>query len=75
MTPVRGLRAAESARYLGVSESKFEEMVRDGRVAKGFKVDRLRIWDIRDLDAAFDALKSGAEKPGEVDEGWGGVTP
>lgn len=54
--PRRGLSCAESADYIGVSVSKFLEMVSDGRMPNAKEIDRRRIWDIRKLDAAFDAL-------------------
>lgn len=76
--PVRGLRSGDAARYLGMSESKFLEMVSQRRMPDGFTVDRMRIWDIRDLDAAFDLLKAGQDaftSPNAVDESWDGVAP
>lgn len=73
--PVRGLRAPDAARYIGMSESKFLEMVADGRLPCGFTIDRMRVWDIRDLDAAFDVLKHPNGRSNHIDEGWGGVTP
>ena len=57
--PRRGLSCAESADYIGVSITKFLEMVDDGRMPKAKHIDRRRIWDIRRLDAAFDALDGG----------------
>jgi len=62
-TPRRGLNRAEAAAYIGVSPSKFDEMVRDGRMCAPKRIDARVIWDIRQLDAAFDSL------PGEVDDG------
>ena len=44
--------------YIGVSPSKFDEMVEDGRMPKPIPIDGRRVWDIRKLDAAFDALSS-----------------
>lgn len=54
--PRRGLSCAESADYIGVSVSKFLEMVADERMPKAKIIDRRRVWDIRKLDQAFDAL-------------------
>lgn len=54
--PRRGLSCAESADYIGVSITKFLEMVADGRMPPAKQIDRRRVWDIRRLDAAFDAL-------------------
>lgn len=54
--PRRGLSCAESADYIGISITKFLEMVADGRMPQPKQIDRRRVWDIRRLDAAFDAL-------------------
>ena len=44
--PRRGLSRDEAAVYIGVSRRKFEPKMIDAR----------RVWDIRSLDLAFDAL-------------------
>lgn len=78
LVPVRGFRAPDAARYVGMSESKFLAMVSDGRMPRGFEIDRMRIWDVHDLDVAFDMLKAGQNAftaPKPVDEGWDGVAP
>lgn len=56
----RGLRREQAASYVGVSASKFWELVAEGRMPRPFNVDGCVLWDIHDLDAAFDALKDGA---------------
>ncbi|AYO83692.1 helix-turn-helix transcriptional regulator [Methylobacterium brachiatum] len=56
VSPRRGLRREESARYVGVSASKFDEMVRDGRMPKPKRIDGCVVWDLRRLDLAWDAL-------------------
>ncbi|KRE13456.1 hypothetical protein ASE63_18460 [Bosea sp. Root381] len=58
-TPRRGLSLAESADYIGVSVTKFLEMTADGRMPKPKEIDRRRVYDIRMLDRAFDALPGG----------------
>lgn len=58
-TPRRGLSLAESADYIGVSVTKFLEMVGDGRMPSAKEIDRRRVYDIRALDRAFDALPGG----------------
>lgn len=58
MAPRRGLRKTDAAAYLGVSASKFDDMVRERRLPSGFSIDGCRVWDIHDLDIAFDLLKS-----------------
>jgi len=55
--PRRGLRRDEAAQYLAISPSKFDQLVHDGRMPKPILIDRCAIWDVRDLDLAFDALK------------------
>jgi hypothetical protein len=57
-TPRRGLNRTEAAAYIGVSPSKFDEMVRDGRMCAPKRIDARVVWDIRQLDAAFDGLPS-----------------
>jgi excisionase family DNA binding protein len=54
--PRRGLSRDEAAIYVGVSPGKFDQMVADGRMPYARRVDSRRIWDIRSLDLAFDAL-------------------
>ncbi|WP_407530260.1 XRE family transcriptional regulator [Methylobacterium oryzisoli] len=56
VSPRRGLRREEAALYVGVSPSKFDEMVRDGRMPKAKRVDGCVIRDIRRPDLARDAL-------------------
>ena len=55
-TPRRALRRADAALYAGVSPSKFDDLVADGRLPKAVRVDRCLLWDIRALDAALDRL-------------------
>lgn len=52
----RGLRREAAAGYVGVSPSKFDEWVNDGRMPKPKRVDKCVIWDRYQLDAAFDRL-------------------
>lgn len=56
LAPRRGLHREEAAIYVGVSSSKFDELVKDGRMPKPKKIDSRKIWDIRALDLAFDDL-------------------
>ena len=55
--PRRGLSREEAARYVGVGATKFDELVKDGRMPKPLKIDNRVIFDIRDLDEAMDRLK------------------
>lgn len=54
--PRRGLRKDEAAAYIGVSPSKFDQLVNEKKMPSPFKIDGCVIWDIRTLDAAFDEI-------------------
>jgi hypothetical protein len=42
--------------YIGVSAGKFDQLVTDARMPAPVKIDGRKVWDIRSLDLAFDAL-------------------
>jgi len=42
--------------YIGISAGKFDELVADGRMPAPVRIDGRKIWDIRAIDLAFDAL-------------------
>jgi predicted DNA-binding transcriptional regulator AlpA len=67
--PRRGLSRDEAAMYIGISAGKFDELVADGRMPEPLKIDGRKIWDIRSLDLAFDALPSENPTPNT----WDGV--
>ena len=52
----RGLRREAAADWVGMSPTKFDEMVKDGRMPKPKRVDGCVVWDRYKLDAAFEAL-------------------
>jgi hypothetical protein len=54
--PRRGLSRIEAAMYIGISPTKFDELVGDGRMPKSIALDGRKLWDVRRLDVAFDAL-------------------
>ena len=56
--PRRGLSRDEAAMYIGISATKFDEMVIDGRMPVPVKIDTRSVWDILSLDLAFDALST-----------------
>ena len=56
----RGLNRVEAAQYIGIGASKFDALVIDGRMPPARQIDRRRVWDVNELDAAFDALPSAA---------------
>ncbi len=62
--PRRGLSRLEAAHYIGTSASLFDAMVADKRMPAPRCVNSRRIWDIRELDSAFDALPHQGESSG-----------
>ena len=66
----RGLSRKQSAVYVGVGVTKFDEMVADGRMPKPKRVDGRVIFDRLGLDEAFDALPDISEA-NPWDEGEG----
>ncbi|WP_332763885.1 XRE family transcriptional regulator [Phenylobacterium sp.] len=52
----RGLQREAAAGYVGVSASKFDELVLDGRMPRPKRIDGRKVWDRNALDSAFDAL-------------------
>jgi predicted DNA-binding transcriptional regulator AlpA len=54
--PRRGLSRVEAAMYIGVSASKFDQMVTDGRMPPPKRIDGRKVWDLHQLDLAFDDL-------------------
>lgn len=56
----RGLSREEAAAYIGVSATKFDELVGDGRMPRPKRIDARRVWDRREVDIAFTRLPTGA---------------
>jgi excisionase family DNA binding protein len=67
----RGLAEGEAALYIGLSASKFRELVVQGVMPRPRLIGRRRVWDVDDLDAAFKSLPIEGE-PGEIDT-WSDV--
>lgn len=60
----RGLSRAAAAAYIGVGVSKFDQMVADDRMPKPKLVNRRKVWDRHQLDAAFaDLPEAGQTEP------------
>jgi hypothetical protein len=68
--PRRGLSRDEAAMYIGISASKFDELVRDGRMPGPKRIDCRKVWDVRDLDMAFDALPRDDSSPSVGGNSW-----
>lgn len=66
----RGLRRPQAAAYVGVSMTKFDELVRDGRMPAPRRVDGCNIWDRHALDDAFDSLPDAAGVSGSGADTW-----
>ncbi|MEE1658346.1 XRE family transcriptional regulator [Microvirga sp. CF3062] len=52
------MRREEAAHYLGVSPTKFDQLVADGRMPQPFRLDGCVLWDVRRLDAAIDLISN-----------------
>jgi predicted DNA-binding transcriptional regulator AlpA len=59
--PFLGMNRTEAAAYINVSHSKFDEMVKDGRMPRPKRIDTRCVWDIRQLSSAFEKLPGGAD--------------
>jgi hypothetical protein len=56
VVPRRGLSRVEAAEYIGISPSKFDLLIADGRMPGARRIDGRKIWDVRELDLCFDDL-------------------
>ena len=54
----RGLSRVQSAVYVGVGSTKYDEMVADGRMPKPKRIDGRTVWDRMEIDEAFAGLPS-----------------
>lgn len=54
--PPRGMCREEAARWVGVSPSLFDQMVKDGRMPLPKLINSRVVWDRYQLDPAFQAL-------------------
>lgn len=67
-----GYRRREAAEFVGVSPSKFDAMIKDGRMPRGHKVDSMTIWRGDELLDAFNALTGAAVKGARASgDDWG----
>lgn len=53
----RGLSREEAASYVGLGTSFFDQLIAEGKLPKPIRLGKRTIWDLRDLDAAFDSFK------------------
>lgn len=59
--PPRGLNREQSAAYIGISTSLFDQMVKDGTMPKAKRAHARTLWDRMALDRAFSRLPGGDE--------------
>lgn len=64
----RGLSRSQAAALIGVGVTLFDRLVEDGRMPRARAVYGRRVWDRREVDAAFDELPYAGEA---VDVGTG----
>ena len=65
---VFGLGEVEAAAAIGISASKFRNLVEDGRMPSPRRIDGRSIWDVDELRAAFKALPHDGER--EEADSW-----
>jgi predicted DNA-binding transcriptional regulator AlpA len=58
--PPRGICRKQAAEYLGVSPSHFDKLVNERIIPPAKRLGGRAVWDVRQLDKAFDELDSGA---------------
>jgi len=63
-SPRRGLSRIEAAIYIGIGVTMFDAMVADGRMPPPKRVGARKLWDVLQLDVAFDALPADTDAPG-----------
>lgn len=52
----RGLNKTQAANYIGVSAGLFERMIQQGLMPPARQLASRKVWDIQELDRAFDDL-------------------
>ncbi|SFV33275.1 hypothetical protein SAMN05216456_1942 [Devosia crocina] len=52
----RGLNREQAAAYIGISASTFDKLVEAGAMPRPRMAETRKIWDIHEIDRAFDEL-------------------
>jgi hypothetical protein len=52
--PPRWMRRVEAARWVGMSPSKFDQLIKEGRLPPPKMIDGVLLWDHYRLDAAVE---------------------
>lgn len=59
----RGLSRVVASQYIGISATKFDQLVSEGRMPAPKRIDGRKLWDRAALDEAFWALpEEGADR-------------
>ena len=61
----RGLSREQAAAYVGLGTTFFKQLVAEEKFPKPVKIGARLVWDIRELDAAFDSLKDSEQDGGQ----------
>ena len=59
--PPRWMRRTEAARWVAMSPSKFDQLVKDGRLPPPKMIDGVILWDRYRLDAAVELFPDRGE--------------
>lgn len=62
-----GLSREVAAAFIGVSPSKFDEMVHDRRMPPPKRIDARRVWSRVEVERAFIALPGGVDDAEEIE--------
>lgn len=75
--PRRGLSRVEAAMYIGISASKFDELVRDGRLPGPKRIDGRKVWDVLAIDLAFNSFPDDNDRgqKNSFDDAWDSGEP
>jgi predicted DNA-binding transcriptional regulator AlpA len=57
--PRFAVRREEAAASVGVSATRFDEWVKDGRMPPGRKIDGVVLWDVGEIREAWERLRDG----------------
>ena len=68
--PPRLLSRCQSAAYNGISPTKFDQLVGDGRMPQPLRIDGRRVWDIRALDRAIDVMTQQSHSDVAHEDTW-----
>jgi excisionase family DNA binding protein len=61
--PPRGLSRVQAAEYVGVSASTFDKLVTDGDMPAPKRIRGRVVWDLKEVDRAFESLSEGDGNP------------